>query len=157
MTRLVTTMACIGRLSYIFHFNHPSFHVHSPPPPPPPPPPLPPPPLPPHTHTHTQVPLTILSLHGSGTEEEAEAARRSMEAAASQGRWLLLHNVHTCPPLLSQLPTLLRELPSRQQEGWKLWLSACVREEEDSVRPRLLPVSLLQSACKVVLDPPKVS
>ena len=79
-----------------------------------------------------------------------------MESASSQGHWLLLHNIHTCPQLLSQLPSLLHELPQCKREGWKLWLSVCVGEEESYIHPYLLPLPLLQSACKVVLDPPKV-
>ena len=91
------------------------------------------------------MPLTVHCLHGTG-DEELEAVKLCLQEASSQGAWLLLHNAHTCPALLAQLPALLESHPPR--ESWKVWLSASGHAH--------IPIPLLQSACKVVLDSPKV-
>ena len=93
-----------------------------------------------------QVPLTICYLHGTG-KDEVDTVRQSLELASSQGQWLLLHNIHTNPELLSQLPSLLEQCPNR--DSWRIWLTAFGES--------CLPTTILQSSCKVVLDSPKVS
>lgn len=66
--------------------------------------------------------------------------------ASSQGHWVLLHNIQLNTSLLSQLPSLLKQLPARDK--WKLWLSV---QGDCSA----MPFPLLHSANKLVLDPPK--
>lgn len=66
-----------------------------------------------------------------------------MAEASSRGHWLLLHHVHTCPKLVSQLLLLLGKLPPAQT--WKLWLSAS--GDSDSISK-----TLLKSTSKIVLD-----
>ena len=92
-----------------------------------------------------QVPLTVCYLHGSG-EEELMCAVEALTEASSRGHWVLLHNVQLCPSLLMRLPALLDQLPPR--DGWKVWLSV----QGDC---GVLPPSLLHSADKLVLDPPR--
>lgn len=75
-----------------------------------------------------------------------ESAIEALQQASTQGHWVLLHNVQFNPDLLSRLPALLQRLPARNE--WKVWLSV----EGDCTH---VPAPLLQSASKVVLDPPK--
>lgn len=68
-----------------------------------------------------------------------------MEKASQEGHWILLHNIQSCPSLLSSLPLLLDGFPQRQK--WKVWIS--LQGDTTSV-----PTSLLYSANKLILDPP---
>lgn len=92
-----------------------------------------------------QISLTICYLHGN-SREEAASAIETLTLASSQGHWVLLHNLQLNPGLLALLPSLLRQLPARDK--WKVWLSV---QGDCST----LPTSLLHSANKVVLDPPR--
>lgn len=65
--------------------------------------------------------------------------------ASTKGHWILLHNIQSCPRLLSELPSLLEQLPARQK--WKVWVSI----QGDCLT---VPSPLLYSANKLVLDPP---
>ena len=94
-----------------------------------------------------QVPLTVYHLHGPASPELA-SVRQHLTSASFQGHWVLLHGVHTHPPLLSELPGLLEEL-TRGRDCWRLWLSM----EGDCGG---LPASILHRCSRVVLDPPKV-
>ena len=86
----------------------------------------------------------VVSLHGSGVEE-AERAKHIVKEASENGLWVLLNNIHTNSELLSELPAFLEDLP--RMEKWRVWLSS----HGDCNQ---LPVHLLHSAFKVVLDSP---
>lgn len=75
-----------------------------------------------------------------------ESAIEALEQASSQGHWILLHNTQQNPTLLSRLSSQLCQLPAR--EKWKVWISV----QGDCAD---IPSSLLRSASKVVLDPPR--
>ena len=87
----------------------------------------------------------VFTFHGTGTDELSAMAERMAEAQ-SQGLWLLLHNIHTSPPLLEQLAAMA-EHPDKGGE-WRLWLS--------SHADHILPTSLLHRVTKVSTDSPKV-
>ena len=86
----------------------------------------------------------VVSFHGSGVEE-AERAKHIVKEASENGLWVLLNNVHTNSELLSELPAFLEDLP--RMEKWRVWLSSHGDCDQ-------LPVHLLHSAFKVVLDSP---
>ena len=86
----------------------------------------------------------VVSLHGSGAEE-TERAKNIVKEASESGLWVLLNNIHTNSQLLSELPAFLERLPP--MENWRLWLSS--HGDCDQI-----PVHLLHSAFKVVLDSP---
>ena len=86
----------------------------------------------------------MVSIHGSGSDE-VEKAKKAINEASTSRQWLLLNNVHTSAELLEELPAFLEALPPMQ--NWRLWLSS--HGDSD-----LLPVPILQSAFKVVLDSP---
>lgn len=86
----------------------------------------------------------VVSLHGSGVEE-AKRAKHIVKEASENGLWVLLNNIHTNSELLSELPAFLKDLP--EMDKWRLWLSSHGDCDQ-------LPVHLLQSAFKVVLDSP---
>ena len=88
--------------------------------------------------------LEIVFLHGSGLEE-AEKAKEAIRQASKNQQWVLLCDVHTNCELLVELPIFLETLPP--MEDWRLWLS-CHGDCNH------LPVHLLQSAYKIVLDSP---
>ncbi len=90
-----------------------------------------------------QVTMSVCHLHGS--IGDFDSALLAMQQASSTGQWLLLHHAQSCPKLMVQLPSILHNLPSRQD--WKLWLSA----HEDSTT---IPMTLLKSVCRVVLESP---
>ena len=77
--------------------------------------------------------------------EEAEKAKKAIQQASRNQEWVLLCNVHTNCELLAELPIFLETLPS--MENWRLWLSSYGDCNQ-------LPVHILQSAFKIVLDPP---
>ena len=85
-----------------------------------------------------------MSLHGAGAGE-AEMAKAAVKDASANHCWVLLHNVHKSPELLSELPALLKSLPP--MGSWRVWVS--IHGDCDQ-----LPVQLLHSALKVVLDSP---
>ena len=95
-----------------------------------------------------QAVLTICYLHGQGEDEAASVKTAIHAAACSEGHWLLVHNADTCPLLLAELPAILDSLPARH--NWKLFVSLC--GDCDAI-----PMELLQSASKLVLDSPIVS
>lgn len=115
------------------------------------------------TLSSLQIPLMVVCLHGTGSEE-VDTVKRSIELSRCHDHWLLLHNIHSNTDLLHQLPSLLAEeegsaavdMEGEGGEGesakggnWRVWLSAHMDTR--------LPTPILQGACKVVLDSPKVS
>ena len=91
-----------------------------------------------------QVNVVVVSLHGCG-DEEAKRAKNIVREASENRLWVLVNNIHTNLELLSELPAFLKELPP--MEDWKLWLSS----HGDCAQ---MPVRLLHSASKIVLDSP---
>lgn len=96
---------------------------------------------------YAQRTLVTFTFHGTGVEE-LTSMEKCMEQAQSQGCWLLLHNIHTSPPLLAQLVTMMEHHPDRGGD-WRLWLS--------SHADHTLPTALLHRVTKVSTDSPKVS
>ena len=88
--------------------------------------------------------VVVVSLHGSGMEE-AKRAKNIIKEAGENGLWVLLNNIHTNSELCAELPAFLEGL--QWMESWKLWLSSHGDCDQ-------LPVHLLHSAFKVVLDSP---
>ena len=91
-----------------------------------------------------QISLIVCHLHGS-EDEDYHSALKALREASSNGQWLLLHHAHTCSQLIRNLPSLLSDLPPRDQ--WKLWLSV-------HSHSTTLTVTLLKSCSKVVLESP---
>ena len=91
-----------------------------------------------------QISLIVCHLHGS-EDEDYHSALNALQEASSKGQWLLLHHAHTCSQLIRDLPSLLSDLPQRDQ--WKVWLSV----HSHSTIPT---VTLLKFCSKVVLESP---
>jgi len=85
----------------------------------------------------------VVHLHGS--DDGYQAAVSGMHEASAEGHWLLVHHAQNCSQLVSQLPSLLEDLPDRH--NWKLWLSAHC----DSTT---LPLTVLKTCSQVVLESP---
>ena len=91
-----------------------------------------------------QVSLTVCYLHGS-EDKDYHSALKALQEASSSGHWLLLHHAHTCPRLIKELPSLLSNLPPREQ--WRVWLSV-------HAHSTTLTMTLLKFCSKVVLESP---
>ncbi|EDO29309.1 predicted protein [Nematostella vectensis] len=94
-----------------------------------------------------QVEIQIVALCNTGSNEE-RMARKLIHRAMQQGSWVLLHNAHNSPRLLSALDSLMHDTKTVDSE-FRLWVSI--------IPTGNIPSTLLQSAVKVVADSPKQS
>ncbi|XP_048577711.1 dynein axonemal heavy chain 8 isoform X3 [Nematostella vectensis] len=92
-----------------------------------------------------QVEIQIVALCNTGSNEE-RMARKLIHRAMQQGSWVLLHNAHNSPRLLSALDSLMHDTKTVDSE-FRLWVSI--------IPTGNIPSTLLQSAVKVVADSPK--
>ncbi|XP_051721899.1 dynein axonemal heavy chain 11 [Ctenopharyngodon idella] len=85
---------------------------------------------------------------GQGQEIVAE---RALEAAAKNGHWVILQNVHLLPQWLGHLEELLENTGSSAHSNYRVFMSG---EAVPSHHEHLIPRTILENGLKLTTEPP---
>ncbi|BFZ10055.1 hypothetical protein BsWGS_13094 [Bradybaena similaris] len=89
---------------------------------------------------------TVMLTDNSATDEKA--VKKQILKVMAEGTWVLLHNAHNSPHLLSSIESVLYEGLHQCDSSFRLWISCHARS--------IIPVNLLQNSVKIFVDCPKV-
>ncbi|XP_070568705.1 dynein axonemal heavy chain 5-like isoform X4 [Ptychodera flava] len=92
-----------------------------------------------------QMQTVIVPLYNAGHVEERKT-RRVLVKAMQEGFWVLMQNGHNSTHLLDHLETILAE-NKNPDPNFRVWIAAQVTSK--------LPVRVLQTATKIVVDSPR--
>ncbi|XP_059166583.1 dynein axonemal heavy chain 8-like [Physella acuta] len=95
-----------------------------------------------------QLRFQSLMLTDNSTSDE-KVVKKHILKGMTEGMWILLHNAHNCPRLLSSLESILNESIQQCDPNFRLWISSHVSSSN-------IPVRLLQNTIRVYIDSPKV-